>query len=118
MKTPINLPLLALVTGSLLAFSSPTALAANSTIKIKEKVTVSFDLLPTADAPADAEGSAEIKVEAKNDKVKGKLKLSVTGLADGDYSVDATLEDESTVHIADLSVGATDDDSADDTLAK
>jgi hypothetical protein len=77
-------------------------------VKERGDLTVTATLAPAATAPAGPSGSAEIEVIKEKYKSAeiSTLSISVTGLATGSYSVDATLKDASTLHLGDLAVDA------------
>jgi hypothetical protein len=88
--------------------SSPLAAAPKSHVKERGHLTLSATLAPPATAPAGPAGTAEIEVvkEKYKSAESSTLSISVTGLATGSYSVDATLKDASIVHLGDLAVDA------------
>jgi hypothetical protein len=52
-----------------------------------EEVQEEVALLPTASAPADAQGSAEVEADNEDGITRAKLKIEVEGLAPGTYTV-------------------------------
>lgn len=86
--------------------TSPLSAAPKSHVKERGHLTVTATLAPPPTAPAGPSGTAEIEVTKPKFKSveTATLKISVTGLATGSYSVDATLKDASIVHLGDLAV--------------
>jgi hypothetical protein len=74
-------------------------------VKRNIKTTLSVSLSPTADAPVGATGDAEIRIQQHNDRQKAGVRLEVSGLAVGDYTLNATLSDASVAIIGTFHVG-------------
>ena len=89
--------------------TSPLSAAPKSHVKERGHLTLTATLAPPATAPAGPAGTAEIEVikEKYKSAESATLSISVTGLASGNYSVDAALKDATIVHLGDLAVDAT-----------
>ena len=89
--------------------ASPVSAAPKSHLKERGHLTLTAALAATAAAPVGATGNAAIEVtkEKYKSEVSTELKLTSSGLAAGNYSLDATLKDATTVHIGDFVVDGT-----------
>lgn len=103
MKTLHTLSSLFLI-GSLLTL--PASADHGSNIKCKARVELSVTLVATAAAPVGAAGTADIRIRSKNDVQNARLKLAVSGLLAGGYTVNATLADATTVNLGAFDVAA------------
>lgn len=98
---------LAVTAAALVALTGSDASAKMPNIKRQADVTISFDLLPTPDAPVGAIGFAEIQLEETRKSEKAELKVGVDGLAAGTYAVEAILNDATTaVLLGNITVAA------------
>ncbi len=97
-----------LVFAAITIASSPALAAPKSRVKERGAAIVSTSLEATVSAPAGSTGSAIIEVSKPKfrDAQVAELTLSTAGLADGTYSIDATLQDLSSAHLGDLVVDA------------
>src|SRR4030095_13738926 len=95
-----------LVVAVMTLLSSQGDAAPKSHIKERGHATMTAPLTATASAPVGATGLATIEISKPKfiDAQSAELTLTTTGLAPGSYSVDATLQDLSTAHLADLVV--------------
>jgi hypothetical protein len=86
--------------------ANPLNAAPKSHVKERGHLTLTAALAAPEAAPSAASGSAAIEVDKPKYKSAetAELQISVTGLATGNYSVDATLKDASTVHLGDLAI--------------
>jgi hypothetical protein len=86
--------------------TTPLGAAPKSHVKEKGELTFTTALQATIDAPAGTTGSASIEVTKPKFKSveTATLSLTTTGLATGNYSVDATLDDATTAHLGDFAV--------------
>jgi hypothetical protein len=100
----------ALLAAAMIALvTSPVSAAPKSHVKEKGSFTLTATLTATAAAPVGTTGNAEIEVtkEKFKSEATAELSLTTTGLAAGNYSVDATLTDATTAHLGDFVVDGT-----------
>ena len=102
MKPTLHLTSLVLAALSLAVL--PASADQGTGVKLNTKTTLTVTLAPTAAAPVGASGSAEIRIKQKDAGQKARVKLTLAGLAAGDYELDATLADASVVVIGAISV--------------
>src|SRR6266550_3504360 len=81
-----------------------------------EEVQEEVPLLPTASAPADARGSAEVEADNEDGITRAKLKIEVEGLMTGTYTVSAVsaADGTTTTVLGTFPVEADNNDSDDD----
>ena len=104
MKT-IILPLLAFTAGAFLIPSTSDAAPGGAFgSKLRSRLTIDVELVATVEGTVGSSGSASIKVKQKDAVQTAKLELSVNGLPAGAYSLDATLDDSTAVHLGDFEV--------------
>ena len=107
MHKSINTTLLAMAALGLL--SSSLSAAPKSRVKERGELTVTATLAPPPTAPVGPSGTAEIVVTKPKFKSveTAILKISVTGLTSGTYSIGAVLKDASTLALGDIVVDTT-----------
>jgi hypothetical protein len=110
MKPAPSFAITSLIAIGALVFAAPDASAFPRT-KERAELTLTFDLQPTAAGSGTAAGTATIDLTRVNGTAtSGALDLSLTGLADGTYSVDALLKSDAgaePVNIGSVTVAAT-----------
>lgn len=87
-------------------FTTPVGAAPKSHVKERGHLTLTVALQATVGAPVGATASGVIEVTKPKFKSAetASLSLTTTGLATGNYSVDATLDDATTAHLGDFAV--------------
>lgn len=99
----ITFPLLALAAGALLIPSTSAAAPGGAFgSKLRSRLTIQVDLFPTPEGTAGSAGEMEIKVKQKDAIQDAKLGLSVEGIPAGAYSLDATLDNGTPVHLGEF----------------
>src|SRR5687767_10573229 len=107
MQKSINTTLLAMAALGLL--TSSLSAAPKSRVKERGELTVTATLAPPPAAPAGPSGTADIVVTKPKFKSveTALLKISVTGLTSGTYSIGAVLKDASTLVLGEIVVDTT-----------